>query len=590
MSSTRAPRRVDEASMSRCRRALGFAVIVCLTATAYVPALRAGFIWDDEVWVTANRALRTLDGLRAIWLAPSGTPQYYPLMQTTLWAEYHLWGLHPLGYHSLNVMLHALNACLLWVVLDQLAVAGSWLAALVFALHPVHVESVAWTAELKNVQSSFFYLLALLAYLRLALYRRSTGLYVLAFLAFILALLSKTVACTFPAAALVCLWWRRGRIERRDVVLLAPFFLVGLTGGLTTAVLEKHHVGAQGADWVLSATDRCLLAGRALWFYAAKILVPVRLAFVYPRWKIDGTAWWQWLFPLAAAGAAAVTWALRGRIGRGPLAGFLYFAITLAPALGFIGVYPFRYSFVADHFQYQASIGLIALFVGAAAAGVRKLPGGAARALTSLGCGGLLLALGSAARTRAHAFSDTETLWRDTVSKSPTAWMPYTNLGALLLGQGRAAEAIPYIERAIALKPDLPEAYYNRADASAALGLQDEAKAYYERALQVAPTYAPDYNGLGLLLLNQGRPAEAMPYFQRAVQLRPNSPAPLYNLGNAAVAIGRLDDAEAYYERALQIEPELPQAHNNLANLYAYRGRSNERSSIIRRRSICSPT
>ena len=317
---------------ARRQRLAGLAAIVLITAVAYLPILRGGFIWDDDTQITENRLLRTLAGLRSIWFEP-GPLQYYPLTQTTLWLEYHLWGLRPLGYHLVNVMLHALTAGLVWLVLDRLAVPGAWMAAAVFALHPVHVESVAWATELKNVQAGVFSLLALLLYFRFALGRRSAVLYLLAFVTFVLAVLSKTVACTVPAAALVCVWWKRRPLGRGDVVPLVPFFLVGLAGGLGTAMVEKYQVGAQGADWTLSTADRCVLAGRALWFYAAKLVAPVRLSFIYPHWEIDARAWWQWRFPLAAVGALAVLWGFRARIGRGPLAAVLYFAITLAPAL-----------------------------------------------------------------------------------------------------------------------------------------------------------------------------------------------------------------------------------------------------------------
>src|SRR6266481_4712834 len=458
----------------RLQRLVGLAAIVLITALAYLPIVRGGFIWDDETWITDNRLLRTLGGLRAIWLEPGRSPQYYPLTQTTLWLEYHLWGPRPLGYHLVNVALHALNAGLVWLTLARLAVPGAWVAAAVFALHPVHVESVAWAAELKNVQAGVFSLLALLLYLRFALGRRSATLYVLAFVAFVLAVLSKTVACTVPAATLVCVWWKRGSLARRDVVPVVPFFLVGLAGGLGTAMVEKYQVGAQGADWTLSTADRCVLAGRALCFYAAKLVAPIRLSFIYPRWEVDASAWWQWLFPLAAVGVVAALWRLRDRIGRGPLAAVLYFAITLAPALGFVDVYPFRYSFVADHFQYLASLGPIALLVALGTAGVRKV---AARgAAPRLACAGLLLALGAATSSRVHVFADLETLWRDTVSKNPAEWSAYNNLASLLLERGRPAEAVPFLERSLALRPDVPEVHHTMADAWLRLGRREDRK------------------------------------------------------------------------------------------------------------------
>jgi protein O-mannosyl-transferase len=556
---------MSTADPARHRRLLGLAAIAVLTALAYLPIVRGGFIWDDETWITDLRVLRTAGGLRDIWL-DHGDPQYYPLTLTTLWAEYQLWGANPVGYHLVNVALHTVNAALVWLLLERLAVPGAWLAAAVFAVHPVHVESVAWATELKNVQAGVFSLLALLLYLRFALGRRSAATWTAAFVAFVLAMLSKTVAATVPAAALVCVWWRRGTVDRRDAAPLVPFFLVAAAGGVATALIEKYRVGAHGIDWTLSAADRCVLAGRALWFYAGKLALPVHLSFIYPRWTVDAHVLWQWLFPLAAAAMVAGLWALRGQLGRGPFAAVAYFALTLAPALGFVDVYPFRYSFVADHFQYLASVGPLALAVACAR---RALPRGA------VGCAAgavVLLVLGAATSSRVHVFADHETLWRDTIRKNPGDWSAHNNLGALLLARGAAAEAEASLERALAIRSDVPELHHTMADALLQLGRRDEARAEYARAFAVAPGYAPAHNSLGLLLLDDGHPTEALAEFEAAIRLRPDLAAPHYNLGNTLVAVGRWREAARYYERAVVLDPFLAQAHNNLANVYAYAG------------------
>jgi hypothetical protein len=344
--------------------------IVCLTLLVYAPAISAGFIWDDDHYVTENMTLRSLAGLKQIWLDPKATPQYYPLVHTGFWVEYHLWGLDPKGYHLVNVLLHAANAVLVWLVLKRLGVPGALWAALIFALHPVHVESVAWVTERKNVLSTLFYLSAMLAYWRFWPAdgaQPQTGAwrwYGLALLLFVFALLSKTVTCSLPAAILLIRWWKTGRLASRDWLLTAPMFAVGLALALLTVYLEKHHVGAQGEEFTWSYLDRVLIAGRAIWFYAGKLIWPSNLIFIYPRWNIDASVWWQYVFPLAAAGVVLALLVLRNRLGRAPLTAVLFFIGTLTPALGFFDVYPMRYSFVADHFQYLASLGLIVLFAG----------------------------------------------------------------------------------------------------------------------------------------------------------------------------------------------------------------------------------
>src|SRR5579859_751838 len=269
--------------------------IVAITFMAYQPVWSAGFIgWDDYTYVTEERALRSLDGLKRIWVQPGTTPQYYPLVYTTFWLEYHFWKLQPSGYHLVNILLHALNAVLLWFVLRTLRIPGSWYAAAVFALHPVCVESVAWITELKNTQSGLFFFLSMLCFLR---FRPLNGpgtvcvydwrYYPLVIVFFLCALLSKTATCPLPAVLMLLVWWKTGRIERRDILALAPLFALGVASGFTTSWMEKHYAGISGADWELSFVQSCLVAGRALWFYAGKLFCPRNLIFIYPRWEID---------------------------------------------------------------------------------------------------------------------------------------------------------------------------------------------------------------------------------------------------------------------------------------------------------------
>ena len=238
--------------MKRCRKTLILwaGLIVLITLLAYIRAMRGGYVWDDETHVTHNLTLRTLDGLRKIWLKPGTVPQYYPLVHTTFWLEYNLWHLHPFGYHLVNVLLHSFNAILLLFILRYLRVPGALLAALLFALHPVHVESVAWITERKNVLSGLFYLSSFLAYLRFynltadPLPHSSSSsvlhpisdqeshlwrYYALSLFLFICALLSKTVTSSLPAAILLVLWWKRNRLRWRDVSFLIPFFVLGVS-------------------------------------------------------------------------------------------------------------------------------------------------------------------------------------------------------------------------------------------------------------------------------------------------------------------------------------------------------------------------
>ncbi len=286
------------------------------------------------------------------------TQQYYPLLHSAFWLEHFMWGEAVVGYHLTNIVLHALSACLVVMVMRRLSLPGAWLAGLVFALHPVNVESVAWISEQKNTLSGVFCLASLLIYLHFDEDRQKSK-YLLATGLFVLALLSKTVTATLPAVLLVIFWWRRGRLEwKRDVLPLLPWFALGICAGLFTSRVERTFGGASGTDFLLTPAQRLLIAGRAICFYAGKLFWPANLTFFYPQWKIDAAVWWQWLFP-AGVLALGLGLVLASRRYRGPLAGFLIFAGTLFPVLGFLNVYPFRYSYVADHFQYLACLGII---------------------------------------------------------------------------------------------------------------------------------------------------------------------------------------------------------------------------------------
>jgi len=573
------------ASAPAPRRSLAFALaLLLLTLVAYLPALDNGFVWDDDDYVTANPTLRSADGLRRIWLEPGAVPQYYPLTFTTLWIDYQIGGLNPFGYHLVNVLLHGLSAVLVWLVLRRLDVPGAWLAAAVFAVHPVHVESVAWITERKNVLSGALYLGAMLAYLRFAGVGeprpradapRAWGLYALSLALFVAGLLAKTVVCTLPAALLLILWWKRGRDVKHEVVPLLPFFALGLALALVTVEVERRFVGAAGADWHLSFVERCLIAGRAVWFYLGKLAWPAPLTFFYPRWTIDASAAWQYAFPLAAIAVAAALLALRRRIGLGPLVAFAFFVATLGPALGFVDVFPMRYSFVADHFQYLASLGPIALAAAVAALAARRLQGNARHAATALGVA-VVAVLALLTARQSEAYRDLRTLWEDTLAKNPGAWMAHNNLGLLLMSEGKPEAAMAHYRAAIAVKPDDAFAHNNLGHTLASVGRVDEAVPLLTEAVRIEPGNAEAWSNLGNAHAARQRWAEALAAYERALQARPSFADAWGNAANVMFLTGRRDDAIAAYERALALDPGFADARRNLALALADAGRRDE--------------
>ena len=545
----------------RPRPLAGAAFLVAATLAAYWPVLGAGFVWDDEGHVT-RADLRSLHGLGRIWFELGATQQYYPVLHSAFWLEHRLWGDTTLGYHLCNLGLHAAAA------FSFSAFSGSWpcpgpsWAALVFAVHPVGVETVAWISEQKNTLSAVFYLLSALAYLRFDEERRPRW-YLAALGLFLLAVLSKTVTATLPAALLVLCWWRRGRVSwKRDAVPLLPWLTLAVAGGLTTAWVEQRYIGAQGTHFDLSLVQRCLLAGRAVWFYAGTLAWPSHLVFIYPRWVIDAHAPAQFLFPAAAAAVLLGLWALRRR-ARGPLAAALLFVGTLFPALGFFNVYPFVYSFVADHFQYLADLGPFAVAGAAIAGGWRRTAAGRRRAI-ALGTGLLLAALGVLTWRQARTYHDLETLYRTTIARNPACWFAEGNLGVILAGTGRLPEAMEHYKAAVRLNPDVPQTYNNLGNALTLQRRWPEAFAAYGRALELWPDFTEARFDWATALSNAGRLRDAAAFFGQALRQRPNYPEAEFGLGNALANLGRLDAAATHYRAAIRLRPGYAEAHANL--------------------------
>ena len=526
--------------------ALGLIATVFL---AYAPAWHGGFLWDDDGHIT-RADLRSIEGLGRIWTEPGATQQYYPVLHTAFWLEHRVFGDRPTGYHFVNLVLHGLNVLLLLAVLRRLRLRRAWLAAGIFALHPVMVESVAWITELKNTLSGAFYFGAALAYLRFDAERRGRW-YALALGLFILALGSKTVTATLPGALLVIFWWQRGALAwRRDAWPLVPFFALGAVSGLFTGWVELKLIGASGAEFGQTLVERGLIAGRVIWFYLGKLVWPADLVFIYERWPISQREAWQYLYPLAALVTLAALWWLRRR-SRGPLAGALIFTGTLFPVLGFFNVYPFQFSFVADHFQYLASLGVIVpVAAGLAAFGDRVGP----RPVAFAGAA-LLLGLGILTYRQSRIYRDAETLYRATIARNPACWLAYSNLGMVVQQRRAYDEAITLYETALKLRPQDVTTYYNLGSALAVQRRLPAAVEALKTAVRLRPSYAKAHHNLGNALAELGRLAEAEIHFATAVRLRPDFTAARRSLGFVQLDNGRPAEAARQLVEVLKVNP-----------------------------------
>jgi protein O-mannosyl-transferase len=573
---------------SRHRDWLFSLLLMAVTLLAYRPALSGKFVWDDDAWTTKiSGLLGDFHGLRLMWCQPTALQQYYPLAGTTFWVDNHLWGFWPLPYHVENVLLHVLAALLFWQLLRRLRVPGGWLAAAIFALHPVMVESVGWITERKNVLSLALYLGALLAYGKFVLFWKSDddaperniparrwSAYGLAFFLFLGALLAKTTTFSLPAVILLICWWKRGRIRwRADALPVLPFFALSIGLCLVTAWLEKNHVGAKGADWMIPFPDRCLIAGRAPWFYIGKLLWPANLCFVYPRWQLDAASLAQWLYAIAAAGVLMSLWLARKRLGRGPVAAACFFAGTLFPVLGFLNVFGMLYSFVWDHWVYLPSLGLIALVASLVARAAEHLR----RPAVLHGFAAIVLpVLGLLTWRQCGMYADIETLWRTTLARNPNSFLAQNNLGAALYQRGQVDEAIIRYQKALAINPNDAEAIINLGKALLQKGKADEAMACFQKGLEIRRDFTDFYNNMGDALLQKGQVDEAITQFQKALEIHPQYAPAHNNLGNALLRKGRVDEAIEQFQRAIDIQPGLKPAHSNLGNTLIQQGRVDE--------------
>jgi Flp pilus assembly protein TadD len=548
-------------------RALIFAVVLAAaTILAYRPAWHGGFLWDDDDYIVNNELLTAPHGWQRIWFSLESPSQYFPLTYSTFRIEHALWGLNTTGYHWVNLLLHVGNALLVWVVLARLGVPGSWLAAAIFALHPVQVESVAWITERKNVLMGFFFLLTLVAWIAFVdkRTRRRWIFYCLALIFYVLALSAKATACTLPAALFLILWLQKKAITMRRLMQIVPFVALGIGMGLLAVWWERYHQGTNRDVFTfLSPVERILVASRAVWFYLSKIFWPSNLTFIYPRWNISPADLVDYIWLLAGIAACVAIYFLRRHFGRGVEVAAAFFVATLSPVLGFIMLFTFRYTFVADHYQYLACIGPIAL----ASAGIASLSDKFAQYRAVIVSAALLIVatLGTLTWRQAATYTDIETLWRTTLAKNPECWMAHTNLGLVLFQKGQIDDAIAHYQSALQMQPDWWDAEYNLGTALLAKGQVDEALLHCQKAVSLRPTDPDAQVSLGNLLLQKGRVAEAIAHYQKAITVRPDDFLARYGLGHALLEKGELDSAIQVFRSALLLRPSNADCHTTLA-------------------------
>ncbi|HUI05793.1 MAG TPA: tetratricopeptide repeat protein [Verrucomicrobiae bacterium] len=567
------------------------ALIVLLTVVAYLPILRGGFVFDDHELITDNWMVKASDGPYRFWFTAE-SPDYRPLVWSLWWLEWRLWDGRAPGYHVVNVLLFAVDTVMVWLILRRLKVAGAWLAAVIFAIHPVNVATGAWISEQKNTLSMLFYALAILLYLkfddegRWRWYGLSVG-------AFFLALLSKTAVVMLPVALLGCAWWRHGRVRTKDWLCSGPYFVGSLVLALVTII---QHVRTLPTAFVRpgSFAERLAMAGQVPWFYLSKALLPVDLMVVYPKWQIDASHWVSYVPGIILIGGLIVFWWKRNTWGRPVLFGLGYFVVTLFPVLGFFDQAFYWHTLVADHWQYHSIIGVIALVVAAGQKAVHRMSewGRSAQVLVPLGAGlasvVLVAVLGVATWNRSSVYAKEATLWQDNVTKNPNAWVAHYNLGVDLKGMGRMREAIGHFEQTVRLCPDFAKAHINLGAALAHEGRIEEAVHHFERALQIVPHYAAAHFDWALALQHTGKLPEAVRHYELALRFDPSYVEAQNNLAWLLATLAPTDGGDP--TRAVSLargactltEYRVPAYLDTLAVAYAAAGRFAEATATAR--------
>ncbi len=574
------------------------AAIVTIVGLVYLPAFRADFVWDDEQLVTRNPLLQSFSGLAEIWLGER-TADYFPITNTVFWIEHHVFDRNAAGYHAVNVVIQAANAVLVWLVLRRLNVPGAWLAGLIFGVHPVHAESVAWVSELKNVLAMFFALLSTLFFLRTEekLSPGRPAAYAASLIFFLLALLAKTQVVFLPVALLLCAWWRFRHAKntrfRQEAIRTIPFFVMAALLSLVTIWFQNRGIGEEEIV-VGSFARRLVNAAMAVWWYADKVFAPARLMSIYQNWRFNSPELVEWLPLIALVVLAAVLWHWRDRGTGGAFFAVAYFVVALLPTLGFIRMAYLRSgTLVADHLQYFADVSLIALFsAGIAILWARSRHG--IKIVTATLVALLLSAMGAYTWIRADVFRDEETLWRDNLSKNPDAWQAHVRMGQLLFNQEKYAEAVSHLQRAIELKPELADSHNLLGLDYCRLGRFEDGIVEYRKALELKEAKSATTSGVATIRTNLAnaltitanhlsdssstipeqamrRYDEAIRQYQKALEVQPQHPAIHRNLGILLARLGRYDEAEAHLRAALQIVPDEPAAREALEEIEAKR-------------------
>ena len=554
------------------------ALLVLCAIIAYIPAISAGFVWDDDLLLTANPQVQSGHGLKEIWLGKNSC-DYTPLTLTTFWLEKRLWDYTPTGYHVINILLHAVAAVLLWQTLSTLRIPGSWLAALLFVIHPVNVASVAWIAERKNTLSAALFFASILAFL-VSHKRDSIRLYLSSIALFSLAGLSKGTVVAMPIVLCGCILWINRRITPRDLVRMTPFLLIALVISFLTIRYQSRAV-----DYGLLSSNlpfRLARSGAVVWFYLREILFPIPLSPMLPQWQPNLHSPFVYLPALLVVVTLGLFFWKRKSWGRPFLFASGYYLWMLLPALGLIWMALQQETPCADWWQYLAAPGVFAGIAG----GFIKVSNATSKntrlGLHALVCVVLALLLVQTWR-RSVIYQSMETYCRAVLAENPHAWTMQNNLGVVLEQRGQLEQAIACHRQALLDNPRFMEAHNNLGNALSATCNWQEAEAEFLSALQFSPSNAEVLGNLADNYFRQGKIREALAADAEAIKSDRYNPQRYDEFGRKLAANKQFEQATVCFKNALLLNPSDIAIQINLAQALIAAGHAKDAAVICGR-------
>jgi tetratricopeptide (TPR) repeat protein len=549
----------------------------------YWPIFSATWVWDDTIEILTNSEIhKSFESLVSIWINPQGL-DYFPLKTTLQWFEWHIWGANPLGYHLMSLGLHLFSSFIIWRIFKKLGFSLSWLGAILFLVHPLAVQSVAWVSELKNTLSLPFLLLSFDTFIDYENFCfsnkiNSKRLFLLSLGYFILAMLAKSSVVMLPLILLLYIWCKRNSISKKDFISLSPFFLVSLILGIVTIFFQHTRAIAGESFEIGSFFERCYSSILIIGFYLKLFFFPLYLTPIYPRWSVDNLQVAIVLGWLSLLTLLIYLFRNNSVTSNKLLLGLGWFIINLIPVLGIIPMSFLKYAQVSDHFTYISIIGsiaLITLFFSTLHDWVKNKKRYLSYAII-LAKISMLIFLAYVSNSHAKDFQDDLSFYTKIITDNPSCWMAHDNLGNIYNDNKLYPEAIAEYNEVLKLNPHYAKAHFNLGLALVDFGNIPEGISHYKEAITLHPEVAEFHNNLGIALSLLGKSEEAILEFKNTLKLNSKYSDAELNWGLVLARDKRIPEAIEHLKESIKLNPKSDHAHLLLGYAYQALERQNE--------------